>query len=91
MKVIRTTRKGQKVGSEINCELLELFLDSAFMVIKNFAGSFIESHEVARADRFSDEMYGNDLRRVKNFGSSAELVGETVLPGASPKPRNFTH
>jgi hypothetical protein len=25
------------------------------------------------------------------FGSSAELVGETVLLGASPKPRNFTH
>ena len=25
------------------------------------------------------------------FCSSTELVGETVLLGASPKPRNFTH
>ena len=30
-------------------------------------------------------------RKVAKKGSSAELVGETVLLGASPKPRNFTH
>jgi len=58
MKVIRKTRKGQEVNSEIGCELLELFLDSAFMVIKILAGPFIGSHKVARAYRFSDEMYG---------------------------------
>ena len=35
------------------------------------AESFIESHEVARADRFSDEINGIDLRRVKNLSSDA--------------------
>ena len=34
------------------------------------AGTFIEPHEVAGADRFSDEMNGSDLRRVKNFSTS---------------------
>ena len=70
MKVIRKTRKGQKVNSEIGCELLELFFDPAFSVIEILAGTFIESHEVARADGFSDEVYGNNLRRVKNFSTS---------------------
>jgi len=39
-------------------------------VIEILAGTLIETHEVARADRFSDEVYGNDLRRVKNFSTS---------------------
>ena len=39
-------------------------------MIKNFAGTLIDPHEVARADRFSDEMYGNDLRWVENFSTS---------------------
>jgi hypothetical protein len=34
------------------------------------SGMFIDAHEVARADRFSDDVYGNDLRRVKNFSTS---------------------
>jgi len=36
-------------------------------VIEILAGTLIETHEVARADRFSDEVYGNDLRRVENL------------------------
>jgi len=39
-------------------------------VIKILAGTLIETHKVARADRFSDEVYGNDLRRVKNLSTS---------------------
>jgi len=39
-------------------------------VIEILAGTLIDPHEVARADRFSDEVYGNDLRRVKNFSTS---------------------
>ena len=34
-------------------------------VIEILAGTLIDPHEVARADRFSDEMYGNDLRGSK--------------------------
>jgi len=34
-------------------------------VIEILAGTLIDPHEVARVDRFSDEMYGNYLRRVK--------------------------
>jgi len=30
------------------------------------AGTLIAPHELARADRFSDEVYGNDLRWVEN-------------------------
>ena len=55
---------------EIGCELLKLVFDPTFPVIEILAGAFIKSQEVARADRFSDEMYGNDLRRVKNFSTS---------------------
>jgi len=32
---------------------------------------FIGAHEVARADRFSDEVYGNDLRRVNHASVAA--------------------
>jgi len=39
-------------------------------VIEILAGKLIDPHEVARADRFSDEMYGNDLRWVENFSTS---------------------
>jgi len=42
----------------------------AFSVIEILAGTLIVPHEVARADRFSDEVYGNDLRRVENFSTS---------------------
>jgi len=38
-------------------------------VIEILAGTLIDPHQVARADRFSDEMYGNDLRRVENFSN----------------------
>ena len=34
-------------------------------VIEILAGTIIDPDEVARTDRFSDEAYGNDLRRVK--------------------------
>ena len=67
--------RSQKVNSEIGCELLELFFDPAFSVIEILAGTFIESHEVARADRFFDEMYVNNLRRVKNFSTSQDRLG----------------
>jgi len=70
MKVIRHTREGQKVYSEIGCKVLELSFEPAFSVIEILAGTLIETHEVARADRFSDEVYGNELRRVKNFSTS---------------------
>ena len=70
MKVIRHTREGQKVDSEIGCKVLEFFFEPAFSVIEILAGTLIETHEVTRADRFSDEMYGSDLRRVKNFSTS---------------------
>jgi len=39
-------------------------------VIEILAGTLIDPHEVARADRFSDEVYGNDLRRVEKFRTS---------------------
>jgi len=39
-------------------------------VVDVLSGTSIDPHEVARADRFSDEAYGNDLRRVKNFSTS---------------------
>ena len=39
-------------------------------VIEILAGTLIDTHEVARADRFPDEVYGNDLRRVENFSTS---------------------
>jgi len=39
-------------------------------VIEILAGTLIDPHEVARADRFSDEVYGIDLRRVENFSTS---------------------
>ena len=39
-------------------------------MIEILAGTSIESHELARADRLLDEMYGNDFRRVKNFSTS---------------------
>ena len=39
-------------------------------VIEILAGTLIDPHELARADRFSDEMCGNDLRRVENFRTS---------------------
>jgi len=37
----------------------------AFSVIKILAGTLIDPHELARADRFSDEVYGNDLLWVE--------------------------
>ena len=70
MKVIRHAREGQKVDSEIGCKVLEFFFEPAFSVIEILAGMLIDPHEVARADRFSDEVYGNDLRRVENFSTS---------------------
>jgi len=70
MKVIRHTREGQKVDSEIGCKVLEFFFEPAFSVIEILARTLIDPHEVARADRFSDELYGNDLRRVENFSTS---------------------
>ena len=81
MKVIRHTREGQKVYSEIGCEVLEFFFEPAFSVIEILAGTLNDPHEIARADRFSDEVYGNDLRRNENvtvhgFESSSAL--ETV-------------
>ena len=39
-------------------------------MIKIFAGTLIDPHEVARADRFSDDVYGSDLRRGENFSTS---------------------
>ena len=39
-------------------------------MIEILAGTLIDPHEVARADRFSDEVYGNDLQRVENFSTS---------------------
>jgi len=36
-------------------------------VIEILAGMLIETYEVERADRFSDEVFGNNLRRVENF------------------------
>jgi len=39
-------------------------------VIEILAGTLIDPHEVAIADRFSDEAYRNDLRRVENFSTS---------------------
>jgi hypothetical protein len=42
----------------------------AVSVIKILAGTLIDPYEVARANRFSDEVYGNDLRRVENFITS---------------------
>ena len=38
-------------------------------MIEILAGTLIETHEVAGADLFSDEVYGNDLRRVENFSN----------------------
>ena len=70
MKVIRHTREGQKVDSEIGCKVLEFFFEPAFSVIEILAVTLIDHHEVARADGFSDKVYGNDLRRVKNFSTS---------------------
>jgi hypothetical protein len=70
MKVIRHTVDGQKVYSEIGCKVLEFFFEPAFSVIEILAGTLIDPHEVARADRFSDEVDGNDLRRVENFSTS---------------------
>ena len=64
MKVIRKTRKGQKVNSEIGCELLELFFDPAFSVIEILAETFIESHEVGRANiRVEQELHWPDSSR----------------------------
>ena len=34
MKVIRKARKGQKVDSEVGCELFEFIFDPAFSVIE---------------------------------------------------------
>ena len=70
MKVIRHTGEGQKIDSEIGCKVLEFVFDPAFSVIEILARTLIDPHEVARADRFSDEVYGNDFRRVKNFSTS---------------------
>ena len=39
-------------------------------MIEILAGTRIDPHEVARADRFSDKVYGNDLRWVENFSTS---------------------
>ena len=77
MKVIRHTRKSQKVDSEIGCKELELFLKPAFSVIEILARTLIEPHEVARADRFSDEMdvspfIGLELRRPMNDKKTTE-------------------
>ena len=80
MKVIRHTRKSQKVDSEIGCKELELFFEPAFSVIEILARKFIDTHEVAGADRFSYEMYGNDPRRVKNF-STSQSRHDSLLPG----------
>jgi len=55
MKVIRHTREGQKVDSEIGCKLLEFFFEPAFSVIEVLAGTLIDPHEVAGADRFQHE------------------------------------
>jgi len=55
MKVIRHTREGQKVYSEIGCKVLEFFFEPAFSVIEILAGTLIETYEVARADRFQHE------------------------------------
>jgi len=38
-------------------------------VIEILAGTLFDPQKVARADRFSDEVYGNDLRRVENFST----------------------
>ena len=51
--------------------------------------------EVARADRFSDEVYGNDLRRVENFSTSQSrydsLLRMTDLASiASPSTNRLT-
>jgi hypothetical protein len=52
------------------CRVLEFFFEPAFSVIEILAGTLIDPHEVASAYRLSDEVYGNDLRRVKNFSTS---------------------
>jgi len=59
------TREGQKVYSEIGCKVLEFLFEPKFSVIEILTGTLIDPHELARADRFSDEVYGDDLRRVK--------------------------
>ena len=43
MKVIRNTRKIQKVNSEIGCKELELFFEPAFSVIEILAGTLIDT------------------------------------------------
>ena len=70
MKMSRHAGEGQKIDAEIGRKVLKLVLEPAFSVIEILAGTFIESHELARSDRFSEEMYGNNLRRVKNFSTS---------------------
>jgi len=67
---MHTCLEGQKVDSEIGCKVLEPFFEPTFSVIEILARTLIETHEESRADRFSDEMYGNDLRRVKNLSTS---------------------
>ena len=39
-------------------------------MIEILARTLIDPHEVAGANRFFDDVYGNDLRRVENFSTS---------------------
>ena len=64
------TEECQEIDSEIGCTGLKLFFDQAFSVIEILAIKLIQSHELARADRFSDKVRDSDLRRVKNFSTS---------------------
>ncbi len=63
--------------------------NAAFSVIEILTRTHIESSEVARADRFPDEMYGNALRRVKNF-STSKSRHDSLLSTSDTKKYSIT-
>ena len=58
-------------------------------MIEILAGTLIETHEVARADRFSDKVYGNDIRRVENF-STSQSRHDLLLRMTDPRKYRIT-
>jgi len=59
------------------------------LVIEILAGTLIDPHELARADRFSDEVHGNDLRRVENFSTSRSRH-DSLLHMTDPRKYRIT-
>ena len=89
MKVSRQARECQEIDSEIGSKDLEFVFDPAFSVIEILARTLIEPHEVARADRFTYEVYDRDLRRVKYF-STSQSRHDSLLRMIEPRKYRIT-